>query len=901
MIQTHFSTGIPGLDRVFRGLLPGDNLVWHIDDVADFVPFVPGLCRAAQKAGRRLIYFRFAEHAPLVTEAEGAEVRELDTGAGFERFITEVRAVIREAGRGAYFIFDCLSALSEVWASDRMLGNFFMLSCPYVYDMESIAYFPLLRGLHSSQATGPIGRTTQILTEVYRHQGLVHIQPTKVEHRYSPTMYMLHAWEGERFSPISDSATIAEILTDRPWPGLDAVRFRLGKWNRTFLDAERIWERQQRGKPVAEEAARAFRTLVTMLFSREERVIALAARYLDLGDLISIWRRMIGTGLIGGKSVGMLLARAILRKTDPRWGKLLEPHDSFFIGSDIFYSFLVDNGCWLHRQRQQFPQGYTDDLHEARRRIITGRFPDDLVREFAELLDYFSQSPIIVRSSSLLEDSYGNAFAGKYESVFCANQGSHQKRLDDFLAAVKTIYASTLSEKALRYREQRGLLDRDEQMSLLVQRVSGSRHGNHFFPQIAGVGLSRNPYVWNRLIDPKAGMVRLVFGLGTRAVDRADDDYTRVVALNVPKRRPESDAEEVRQYSQRRVDLIDLDANQVVAVEFSDLAKETQDVPLEIFAAPDQALVQGYAGDGLPSAVPSLLTFDYLLSRTPFVADMRELLRILEESYAYPVDVEFTANFKPDGEYRINLVQCRPLQVAADVAAATEPAMITEDNLVLSSRGAVIGTSRQHPIDRVVYVTPSVYGQLTNQERYAVARLVGRVIHAQEVELGRKILLAGPGRWGTTTPSLGVPVSFAEIDRVAVLCEIVAMREDLIPDVSLGTHFFNDLVEMDILYLALFPGREGHCWNLKFFEQSPNRLAELLPDAARWAEAVRVIDLPLDQASLTIWADALDQRVLCYLGRVEPAPDAEAAAAALGPVLLANDLLLKTGSTGTDS
>jgi hypothetical protein len=241
------------------------------------------------------------------------------------------------------------------------------------------------------------------------------------------------------------------------------------------------------------------------------------------------------------------------------------------------------------------------------------------------------------------------------------------------------------------------------------------------------------------------------------------------------------------------------------------------------------------------------------------------------------------------------------LQVAADVAAATEPAMITEDNLVLSSRGAVIGTSRQHPIDRVVYVTPSIYGQLTNQERYAVARLVGRVIHAQEVELGRKILLAGPGRWGTTTPSLGVPVSFAEIDRVAVLCEIVAMREDLIPDVSLGTHFFNDLVEMDILYLALFPGREGHCWNLKFFEQSPNRLAELLPDAARWAEAVRVIDLPLDQASLTIWADALDQRVLCYLGRVEPTPDAEAAAAALGPVLLANDLLLKTGSTGTDS
>ena len=162
------------------------------------------------------------------------------------------------------------------------------------------------------------------------------------------------------------------------------------------------------------------------------------------------------------------------------------------------------------------------------------------------MLDYFGQSPIIVRSSSLLEDNYGNAFAGKYESVFCANQGPHAKRLQDFLSAVKTVYASTMSEKALRYRAQRGLLDRDEQMSLLVQRVSGGCYGSLFFPQIAGVGLSRNPYVWSECIDPAAGVVRLVFGLGTRAVDRSDDDYTRIVALNAPERRPESDFDEVR-------------------------------------------------------------------------------------------------------------------------------------------------------------------------------------------------------------------------------------------------------------------------------------------------------------------------------------------------------------------
>ncbi len=887
MIQNHFSTGIAGLDRVFRGLLPGDNLVWHIDEIDDFLPFAPGYCSAADKAGKRLIYLRFAEHAPLVSASDGVEVREIETAAGFERFITEVRATLREAGRGAFFLFDCISFLSEIWASDRMLGNFFMLSCPYVYDMESMAYFPLMRGLHSSHAMEPITRTTQILTEVYRHHGIIHVQPSKVEHRYSSTMYMLHAWEGAHFTPISDSATIAEILTERPWPGLDAVRFRLGKWNRVFLESERIRERQLQGKPVAKKAAAAFRTLLTMLFSRDEQVVELAGRYLDLGDLLAIWRRMIGTGLIGGKSVGMLLARAILRRTDARWGALLEPHDSFFIGSDIYYSYLVENGCWLNRHRQHYRADDADDLHEARRRIIIGRFPDDLIAEFAELLDYFSQSPIIVRSSSLLEDSYGNAFAGKYESVFCANQGPHQKRLDDFIAAVKTIYASTLSEKAMRYRAQRGLLDRDEQMSLLVQRVSGSRHDTYFFPFIAGVGLSRNPYVWNPLIDPKAGMVRLVFGLGTRAVDRSDDDYTRVVALNVPRRRPESDAAEVRQYSQRHVDLIDLDASQVLAVEFSTLAGQPGDLPLDIVASPDQ----GIGADVRPG--PLLLTFDRLLSQTQFVSDMREMLRILEAAYAHPVDMEFTANFKADGSYRVNLVQCRPLQIATDVASTTEPAMITEDNLLIASTGAVIGTSRQHPIERVVYVTPSIYSQLTNQDRYAVARLVGRILHAGGPRSERRILLAGPGRWGTTTPSLGVPVGFAEIDTVAVLCEIVTMHEGLIPDVSLGTHFFNDLVEMDILYLALFPERTGHVFNQLLLEQAPNRLTEILPEAARWSAAVRVIDAPLGSSGMTLWADALEQRVMCYLDAAGPVPGTEL-------TLLGADRLLRIGSTDAD-
>ena len=251
----------------------------------------------------------------------------------------------------------------------------------------------------------------------------------------------------------------------------------------------------------------------------------------------------------------------------------------------------------------------------AQRLILAGEFPEYLIDEFAEMLDYFGQSPIIVRSSSLLEDSFGNAFAGKYDSVFCVNQGTREQRLQALLNTVRQVYASTMSEKALRYRVGRGLLDRDEQMALLVMRVSGARYNDKFFPQIAGVGFSFNPYVWYKDIDPRAGVIRLVFGLGTRAVDRADDDYTRLVALNAPWRRPESNFDEVCEYSQHRVDYLNLSANRLVSGHFLDLVKENLDLPLEMVASRDDSIQREQA------APNHVLTFDGLLSATPFVDD----------------------------------------------------------------------------------------------------------------------------------------------------------------------------------------------------------------------------------------------------------------------------------------
>src|SRR5512134_1770700 len=558
------STGLASLDPVVGGLLPGDNVVWQVDAVDEYVPFVAPFVAGARAAGKRLVDFRFARHAPLVEEGDGAEIHRLAPSMGFESFTASIHRVIEEAGRGAYYVFDCLSDLAADWYSDLMLGNFFMVTCPYLYDLETITYFALLRDRHSFVAVAAIRNTTQILIDVFRHGDRLYVHPLKVDNRHSPTMYLPHVWDGGEFLPLTESAALSELLVELTERRVDAVSRTLDMWDRKLLQAREVLEEVELGIRPEGEATEIFRRLLRMMVTRDERLVALASRWLDLNDLLAIRKRMIGTGLIGGKSVGMLLARAILCGTNPLWRDRLETHDSYYIGSDVFYTFLVRNGCWRARRGQRNVATFLDGAEGARERILSGDFPGFVREQFVAMLEYFGQSPIIVRSSSLLEDSFGNAFTGKYDSVFCPNQGSPQERLEAFLSAVKAVYASTMSEDALLYRGHRGLLDRDEQMALLVQRVSGAVHGHLFFPQIAGVGLSYNPFAWSEYIDPQAGMLRIVFGLGTRAVDRNDDDYTRLVALNAPTRRPEADFGEVVEFAQRRADALDLSTNRFV-------------------------------------------------------------------------------------------------------------------------------------------------------------------------------------------------------------------------------------------------------------------------------------------------------------------------------------------------
>ena len=850
-----YSTGLPELDTLIGGLQPGDNVVWQIDRLDQYLRFCRPFCERAKARGIPVVYFRFAHHEPIVEPGGSVNRIVLSPHAGFEHFIDSIHSVVAQQEGRVCYVFDCLSDLAADWFSDLMLGNFFVLTCPYILHEGHVAYFALLRNRHSNRATAPIRNTTQLFIDVYSHESRTYLRPLKAKQREASGVAMLHRWTAGAMDDITDSCTIAEILNASTRSPLYAVVHPLDVWQRAFMQLDDLEKNPP--TPNATMAQDLREKLLRMVVSRDTRMLDLARTWLNIADLQAIGRRTIGSGLIGGKAVGMLLARAILRRGNDKCHTQLEAHDSFYVASDVFYTFLVHNGCWhIRRMLKRSEAVPVDDAAQAQRRMLDGVFPDDIMAQFAAMLDYFGQSPIIVRSSSLLEDDFGNSFAGKYESIFCANQGSHEERLAAFLDAVRRIYASTLSQEALEYRTRRGLLDRDEQMALLVQRVSGARYGRYFFPQFAGVAYSFNPYAWSRYIDANAGVARLVFGLGTRAVDRTDDDYTRIVALNAPLRIPDADEDGQPRTSQRHVDVLDLVTNEFVTIPFADLAMEmTTNRPPVIRRIPASVLRDSAL------AAPSHVQLDLkpLLSRTNFVESMRHALATLQHAYAHAVDIEFAINFQNDTDFKIHLLQCRPFHYQGNAPAIEYPEPMDASRIFMEGNGPIIGHSRAESLDTIVWVPPDRYETLPIKERYALARALGTALRRYD-HLGCTLLL-GPGRWGTSTPSLGVPVSFAEINAAAILVEIVAADNTLMPDLSIGTHFFGEMVEADMMYIALTPDRTPHSPAFHLLRPYETPIGTLADDLARFSDTLHIASV---NGCIKCVADTANQRVICY-------------------------------------
>jgi hypothetical protein len=590
--------------------------------------------------------------------------------------------------------------------------------------------------------------------------------------------------------------------------------------------------------------------LIKGMISDQLEFIGVAKELFTIEDLKDIRRRRIGRGKIGGKAAGMLLAWKILQLAQNGDEGEVRKHvhipDSYFIGADVFYDFLSING--LNRcMNQKYKSRDEIELEypHIRAAYMDGRFPDEIVYNLKDLLEELGDAPLIVRSSSLLEDNFGKAFAGKYDSFFCPNQDTLEGNLAALLNAIKRVYASVLSPDALLYRQHMGLIDYDERMAVLIQKVQGTRYKNYFFPMLAGVGYSRNPFRWNPKIRREDGFLRLVWGLGTRAVDRVANDYPRMIALSHPQLRPEAGVNKILKYSQHLVDVMDLEGNYFRTLPVREVLSD--DYPaLRLLASVSKGdyLVPLISRMQVERTEDLVLTFEELTKDARFVTLMKSILKKLEWHYKWPVDIEFTVDIAsryPHPEYTFHLLQCRPLVSREGTENAEIPESIPQEDLIFSTcklvpQGVVSG------VRYIIYVDPVGYSRVPDYvTRLELARVIGRLNKQLEKE---SYILMGPGRWGSSNLELGVKVTYADIYNAKVLIEIPLASGGTTAEASYGTHFFQDLVETGIFPLPITPGEDGAMLNTQFLTYSPNTLAELSLSDAPYARYVRVVDVP---------------------------------------------------------
>jgi hypothetical protein len=636
--------------------------------------------------------------------------------------------------------------------------------------------------------------------------------------------------------------------------------------------------------PAVEKGLRV--SLISHFFTDHLSFINIAKRYLDVDDYFEIVEHMVfpakSRGKLGGKAAGLILALKILEKVKerpPELGTIKTPR-TWYVTTDGVIDFIQYNNL-----EDVYNQKYAD-LDQVRNEyphlvqiFKNSSFSPEVVKGLSVILDDLEGRPLIVRSSSLLEDRFDAAFSGKYKSLFLANTGTKQERLAALMDAIAEVYASVFGPDPIEYRMERGLLDVYEEMGILVQEVVGTRIGRYFLPSFSGVAFSRNEFRWSARIKREDGLLRLVPGLGTRAVDRLKDDYPVLMAPGQPNLRVNVTLDEIIKYSPKKLDVINLETGGFETVAVRDFLKEVNaQVPQlgNMVSILEEDRVRRPIGREIESNAGRLVvTFEGLAASTPFVRQIRTILEILEREIGTPVDIEFASDGRD-----LYLLQCRPQSSGRMAKAAPIPHDIPIERHVFTARRFVSNGSA-HNLTHVVYVDPDRYNDLgTMEELRAVGRAVGKL---NKILPKRQFLLIGPGRWGSRGDiKLGVNVTYSDINNTAVLIEVARKKGNYLPDLSFGTHFFQDLVEAEIRYLPLYPDDPGIVFKESFFRDSPNILPQLLPEFAELAATVRVIDIgeATDGMVMHVLMNAdLEQAVAFLAPREETAEEAAMIAA----------------------
>lgn len=587
--------------------------------------------------------------------------------------------------------------------------------------------------------------------------------------------------------------------------------------------------------------------LIRRFLTENPASITKAQKYIRIEAFCDLLESFIGSprgvGKIGGKGTGLFIAHQIINANKEKLPHLdnVKMPRTWYISSEVLCNLIDNNGLDELNEHK-----YKDivEIRAAYPRIIQMlknlKFSSYVNDALGEILDECKDKPLIIRSSGLLEDQVDTSFSGKYKSLFIPNAGTKADRYRQLVEGILEVYASIYNPDSIQYRKERNLLDHFEQMGIMIQEVVGKRVGPYFFPLYSGLAFSYNELRWSPRIRREDGLMRIVMGLGTRAVDRVGDDFPILISPGQPGLRVNQIPMEIKKYSPQMIDLIDIEKRQFSTLPISLLIKEYGDKIAHI----DQVAsvlkhdviseASIFTSDFLNDEF--VITFEGLIKKTPILVQIKSILSVLKENLGYPVDIEFAS----DGEH-FYLLQCRPQSRNRDNAPVAIPADISHSDTVFTAN-KYVSNGKVTGIKTVVFVDPAKYAQLEKHEDYL---RVGRAIsEINRILPRRSFILMGPGRWGSRGDiKLGVPVAYSDINNTAMLIEIASKESKYQPELSFGTHFFQDLIEENIKYLPLYPDDSDVIFSRAFFNSTKNALGKIIPAYTDLAHVVKVIQV----------------------------------------------------------
>jgi len=838
-----------GILTLAGGLRFGDRTVFQTEEVLGYKIISESLMDDLSGQDVTLHHINFYKGPNKLTIESGkCKVYMADPDLGFDGFVASCCSYIETLAEGDIVFIDCLTSLMSFWGSDWLVGYAYKMMAEKMEERGVTSFIGMIKKCHRQFTARKVADSATVIVRVIKDNVGRHcLLPRKAEGRLSNVMYKPYILDIlKSVRPVTDNVEAIGLITP-PDKRSDMQYYHC--LDRLFLgDQDEMLDEQA-----------ACSKLCRIMMGEDKRISDLAAKYFNLTELKQIRRMTIGSGYIGGKAAGMLIARKIVKHYHPDlFEKHSEPDDSFFLGADVFYTFMIYNDLW--KDYKVFLE--SADIVQAKklhRAILNATMPPEVIERMEDIIDYFGHYPIIARSSSLLEDSFESSFAGKYESKFCILTGDDENMTRQLSDIFKAIYASMFGHEAVKYRRFYEIKGRPDIMSIIIQRVSGIYNGDYYFPHLAGVGHSYNSYIWDKKIDPNAGLIRLVSGLGTRAVDSSTGDYARMIALNRPYDYPMPGIENRRAFSQRHMDVVDTYSNLVREVKPADLDTEDSGQIMKFIAERDYEIERKISKNLDPNFKAWFISHDYVIKNTDLMESMGKIMKTLEEAYNHPVEIEFTVNFKDEQKYRINVLQCRPVQVQK-IRNGVDVGSTVSEYEVFRANGTFLGGSNSLTIDTVVFLDWEEYMKLSPEMKRQCADMIG-VLNSRVRLKNFNCLLMGYGRWGSSVTALGVPVEFNQIDAMKAIVEIGRIEKGMVPELSYGTHFFHDVVESKISYISVLDNADSFYISSTITKRH-NMIRKAIDDPAGMEKVIKYYRFP--KRPLRLVTDISSNEVAIY-------------------------------------